>query len=49
MKMKEVNFEQITRDMNAFANTHPEFERNEEEFKLICMMYAAMKQGIENV
>jgi hypothetical protein len=45
---KKVDYEKLTKDMNKFANAHPELDRNDEEFKLICMMYGAMKQAIEN-
>ena len=41
-----MNMEEITKYMNEFAKTHPELERDPDEFKAICMMYAAMKAAI---
>jgi hypothetical protein len=33
--------------MNEFAKAHPELERDPEEFKNICIVYAAMKLAAE--
>lgn len=47
---RAINYEAVKSDMNGFYDRHPELfvGCSEQEEKAICMLFAAMKQGIEN-
>lgn len=46
----QINYEAVKNDMNNFYDKHTELfsECSEEETKAICMLFAAMNQGIKN-
>ena len=44
----KIDYKKITKYMNEFAKAHPELERDAEEFKNICMMYATIRLAMED-
>lgn len=44
-----INYDEIAKDMNQFYSDHEELFRGktDDEIKAICMMYAAMKQAVQ--
>lgn len=44
----KIDYKKIIKYMNEFAKAHPELERDVEEFKIICMMFATARLAMED-